>query len=385
MNRKLKGCDLSVLNMTKALTKNIWEEKKFEHQKRLLQRDHRREIFLINRELREVKNSLREIRAISGYCHETRTLHFNAVSRPTSHHTSMQDSLTIPTELDREIRQNKIQNAEELDMICLRRLSACEHDPRERMVIPKLVEEFGGQSHQRHISSKYETYMSSEFVDGSLVDLKSANLNARNLNDKECGENHLAKFEHAFVCKKGLSELATKQKMANEDFTKLSVSNIEHPRSKTWLIRRPEEEFPATWINRQPRTSSAYQGQDHLTHNEPVDFQVFRVERSYCCEGVMLPAADVRCNLYQGDLPSVPSETFKKPLVRNQTARFSSTQHSGTKDSAHARMSKPAARQTLQILVQQYSQTRLTYIEKEKQVVLSGRVSEFVRRLAVNS
>lgn len=384
MSFKLKGCDLSVLNLTKALTKNVLEEKKCEHQKLVLHRDHRREIFFINRELREVKTSLREIRAISGYCHETRALHFTAVSTP-HQDLNMQDSTVgYPTEVDRENRYDKIQNAGKLDMT-LPKQCARGHVPRDWKVTPKLMDVFDGplgeQTHISLISNESETHMSSEFIDKSLLYLKRTDLNAKKQNDSESGTTSLAKIGHGFVCNKGLSELATKQNMANEDFTKLllSLSKIEQCKKSQ---KEHEEEYPAIRMKCPPR-SSARKGEDDPTQNE-LDFQGHRVERGYCREGVF-PVAEARCNLYQEDLPSVPLETFKKSLVRNKTARFSSAQNSGTKDSAHVRMSKAAARQTLQLLVQQNSRIRLTSIEKEKQEFLKRRVSKFVRELTVNS
>lgn len=394
MSNKLKDCELTVLNMTKALSKNAWEAKRFDNQKCILQQDHRRVIFSINKELREVKTNLRQIGAISGYCHETRTPHFTSVSGTPNLNISTKDVTTYISKRDREIGHNKILNAEDMvpDMPWLRTHWTCARVPRncDCVVTPEsdtldvsdgpLVE----KSNARHHFSEYETHMSSEPKDQSLINLRRANMNVKKQNNKQKGAPPV-KLEQALVCRQDLSGSALEQNRVTQDLAQ-SLSSLSN-KTEAYRRKKPlrQEEFEGEYhilgSKRSPPTNSAHKGHDPSTHQEPVDLQTLRLEK-----GCLPPAAEAKSNLYEGGLPSVQSETFKRPLVRNRTARSYSTQHFGTKDSAHAKMSNAAVRKSLQQLVQDYSRAnRMSYLEKEKQTFLRGRVSDFVRRLTDNS
>lgn len=66
--------------LQRAHFKNLCEMKRFADEQKILGKDHRRSMFLINREIQEVQKTLTDIKLISGYCHQAYTAHLRSVS-----------------------------------------------------------------------------------------------------------------------------------------------------------------------------------------------------------------------------------------------------------------------------------------------------------------
>ncbi len=69
-----------VEHLQRAHFKNYYEMKRFVGERDILRRDHRRLMFLINKETQELQKTLIDINPISGYCHEAYAAHLRSVS-----------------------------------------------------------------------------------------------------------------------------------------------------------------------------------------------------------------------------------------------------------------------------------------------------------------
>lgn len=69
-----------VKHLQRAHFKNLCEMKRFVDEQKILRKDHRRSMFLINKEIQEVQKTLMDIKLISGYCHQAYTAHLRSVS-----------------------------------------------------------------------------------------------------------------------------------------------------------------------------------------------------------------------------------------------------------------------------------------------------------------
>lgn len=69
-----------VEHLQSAHFKNYYEMKRFMDEREILCRDHRRSMFLINKEIKELQKTLMDINLISGYCHEAYAAHLRSVS-----------------------------------------------------------------------------------------------------------------------------------------------------------------------------------------------------------------------------------------------------------------------------------------------------------------
>ncbi|KAL1280349.1 hypothetical protein QQF64_014949 [Cirrhinus molitorella] len=69
-----------VEHLQRAHFKNYYEMKRFVEEREILCRDHRRSMFLINKEIQELQKTLIDINLISGYCHEAYSAHLRSVS-----------------------------------------------------------------------------------------------------------------------------------------------------------------------------------------------------------------------------------------------------------------------------------------------------------------
>lgn len=66
--------------LQRAHFKNLCEMKRFADEQEILSKDHRRSVFLINKEMQEAQKTLVDIKLMSGYCHQAYTAHLRSVS-----------------------------------------------------------------------------------------------------------------------------------------------------------------------------------------------------------------------------------------------------------------------------------------------------------------
>lgn len=69
-----------VEHLQRAHFKNYNEMKRFMEEREILRRDHKRSMFLINKEIQELQKTLIDINLISEYCHEAYAAHLRSVS-----------------------------------------------------------------------------------------------------------------------------------------------------------------------------------------------------------------------------------------------------------------------------------------------------------------
>ena len=70
MSHWSKDSNARINTLMRAHERNGFEIKRYTSERQLLEKDHYRSMYLINRRIRDIKTTLRNIETISGYCHQ---------------------------------------------------------------------------------------------------------------------------------------------------------------------------------------------------------------------------------------------------------------------------------------------------------------------------
>lgn len=315
----------TVEHLQRAHFKNYYEMKRFVNEREILCRDHRRSMFLINKEIQELQKTLMDINLISGYCHEAYAAHLRSVSI----------AFSTCKETKKENTCDNIDfNAESGDSVKSKRMFSQKHDG--------LGDESSGDCEKDLSEVKQHSL--------TLQTYKKCSTNNYISPQKDCLKASLSHFEISS------RECNEKDEDNSDGYPHKTLSKIPSYIAKTDL--KSSSSTPRHFILHR-RAKQVHQRRQKVTlHKSPAPEMISPLHEEDCCNYIQEQDQD--------------SKTLTRYL-----------QSKDGMDNSRGHMSKAAIKHSLDLLIKEYSHSQnADIVNNNKQRGLQEKVSNFVSELS---